>query len=106
MKIPSNLETGNIYSIKLVTGEEIVTRVTHIDRDHDTIEIGHPILTVPGPQGLQMMPALFAADVNACQVYINTTAWVMIAPARTDIADAWIEATTGIKPATRRIITG
>jgi hypothetical protein len=97
------LETNNIYTFKLNTGEELIARVAEIAADHMIIE--HPILTVISQQGLQMMPGLFSADLDQ-NVRLNNASWAMIAETRQDVRDSWIQATTGIAPVRKQIITG
>jgi len=97
------LETNNIYTFKLNTGEELIARVVEISPDHMIIE--HPILTVISQQGLQMMPGLFSADLGQ-NVRLNNASWAMIAETRQDVRDSWIQATTGIAPVRKQIITG
>ena len=97
------LETNNIYTFKLNTGEELIARVVDIAPDHMIIE--HPILTVISQQGLQMMPGLFSADLGQ-NVRLNNASWAMIAETRQDVRDSWIQATTGIAPIRKQIITG
>ena len=97
------LETNNIYTFKLNTGEELIARVVEINPDHMIIE--HPILTVISQQGLQMMPGLFSADLSE-NVRLNNASWAMIAETRQDVRDSWIQATTGIAPVRKQIITG
>jgi hypothetical protein len=67
--------------------------------------IEHPILTVISQQGLQMMPGLFSADLGQ-NVRLNNASWAMIAETRQDVRDSWIQATTGIAPVRKQIITG
>ena len=74
-----------------------------IGPDHMIIE--HPILTVISQQGLQMMPGLFSADLGQ-NVRLNNASWAMIAETRQDVRDSWIQATTGIAPIRKQIITG
>ena len=92
-----------IYTFKLNTGEEFVAKVTDIQDDYMIIE--HPILTVLSPQGLQMMPALFSANLDK-SVRLNNSSWAMIAETRDDVRNSWIQATTGIAPVSKQIITG
>jgi hypothetical protein len=56
-------------------------------------------------QGLQMMPGLFSADLGQ-NVRLNNASWAMIAETRQDVRDSWIQATTGIAPIRKQIITG
>ena len=98
-----NIEIDQIYTFKLNTGEELVARLMEIHPDHMIIQ--HPILTVLSPQGLQMMPGLFSANMDQ-KIRLNTTSWAMIAETRDDVRDSWIQATTGIAPVRKSIITG
>jgi hypothetical protein len=97
------IEKDTIYTFKLLTGEEIVARVLETHADHMIIE--HPILTVLSPQGLQMMPGLFSANMDK-NMRLNNSSWAMIAETRDDVRDSWIQATTGIAPVRKQIITG
>lgn len=98
-----NLELNTVYTFKLNTGEELVAKLLEITPDHMLIE--HPILTVISPQGLQMMPGLFSANQDKI-VRLNNSSWAMIAETRDDVRDSWIQATTGITPVRKSIITG
>ena len=96
-------EINEIHTFKLLTGEEFVARVLEINPDHMILE--SPIMTVLSPQGLQMMPALFSANQDKT-VRLNNSSWAMIAETRDDVRDSWIQATTGIAPVRKSIITG
>lgn len=98
-----NIELNSIYTIKLITGEEMVARILETNADHYIIE--HPILTVIGQQGLQLMPGLFSANLEK-NMRLNNSSWAMIAETRDDVRDSWIQATTGIAPVRKQIITG
>lgn len=97
------LEIDQIYTFKLITGEELVAKLVEINPDF--LLIDNPILTVLSPQGLQMMPALFSAKMDK-NVRLNTHSWAMVAEVRDDVRNSWIQATTGIAPVTKQIITG
>jgi hypothetical protein len=92
-----------IYTFKLLTGEEFVAKIEEIQDDY--MIISHPILTVLSPQGLQMMPALFSANLDKT-VKLNNSSWAMIAETRDDVRNSWIQATTGIAPVSKSILTG
>ena len=96
-------KTDEIYTFKLLSGEEIVAKINAIAADHFLIQ--NPILTVLSPQGLQMMPAMFSANPDK-MVRLNTGSWTMIADTRDDVRNSWIQATTGIAPVSKQIITG
>ena len=96
-------EINQVHTFKLLTGEEFVARILEINADHMIIE--HPIMTVISQQGLQMMPALFSANQDKT-VRLNNARWAMFADTRDDVRDSWIQATTGIAPVRKSIITG
>lgn len=98
-----NIDSNEIYTFKLATGEELVAKVIHIA--DDAIEVNQPISTMISPQGLQMMPTLFSSNQDK-NVQINTRALVMVADPREDVRNSYIQATTGIAPVTKKIITG
>ena len=95
---------GEIYTFKLITGEEIVARI-HAGNMENGYEIEHPILCALTPQGLQMVPGLFSANLEKIMV-LNKSSWAMIAETRDDVRNSWIQATTGIAPVSKQIITG
>ena len=99
------LEVGNIYTFKLTTGEEMVAKFIAENPAEGYITLEHPILTVISPQGLQMMPGLFSANLDR-EIKLNSHSWVLIAEPREDVRNSWIQATTGIAPVTKKIITG
>ena len=96
-------KSNEVYTFKLTSGEEIVARL--ISQDADGITIENPILCALSPQGLQMMPALFSCNPGKT-VRLNNSSWAMIADTRDDIRSSWIQATTGIAPVSKQIITG
>lgn len=99
-----NFQSGEIYTLKLTSGEEITCKV--LLRFDECIEVNQPISMVLGPQGLQMMPSLFSANQDKT-VHINTATIVMQAETREDVKSKYIEATTGIAtPPAKQIITG
>ena len=97
------IEKDEIYTFKFTTGEEVVAKVVEIQ--DSVLQIRHPILMIVGPQGLQMMPALFSSHMDKT-VQINTNSIVLVADTRNDVRNKYVEATTGIAPVTKSIITG
>jgi len=97
------IEKNEIYTIKLASGEEIVTKV--IEETDDVLEVDQPIMVVVSQQGLQLMPGLFTNN-NEKTVTINKGSCVMVGPTREDVRTNWIEATTGITTEKKQIVTG
>jgi hypothetical protein len=98
------LEKELIYTIKISNGDEIVTKVIDVD-EHGNFLISKPLTVVPGPQGIQMIMSLFTANPDKTMT-LNKTACSMVALARDEVRDSYIEATTGIKPVTNKILMG
>jgi hypothetical protein len=89
------IELNEVYTIKIANGDEIVTKIVADNGDH--WEVAKSLTVVPGPQGINMIHSLFTAnpDKNA---QLNKSQCSMIAPAREEVRDSYVEATTGIKP--------
>lgn len=100
-----NFENNQIYIIKLSTGEELIAKIIDATLDKRAIIVDQPISTVISPQGLQMVPSLFSANTEQ-PVTINTDACVMLAEPREDVKNSYIQATTGIVPVSKKILTG
>lgn len=100
----NHLQLNQIYTFKLVSGEEITAKV--YNKTADSIEVAQPISMVLGPQGLQMMPCLFSSNPDK-NVHINTASIALTGETREDVRAKYLEATTGIvTPPAKQIITG
>jgi hypothetical protein len=100
----NNIEKDLIYTIKIANGDEVVTKVVDIDEDGNYI-VSKPLTVVPGPQGIQMIMSLFTANPDK-NYQLNKSQCSMIALSRDEVRDSYIEATTGIKPVTNKILMG
>lgn len=97
------VETGNVYTFKLNSGEELIAKVNNINDDY--IEIDTPVSVAPGPQGLGLVPSMFTADpdqpvrlnINSVAIYVLTDDSVKM---------KYIEATTGIQVPDKKLILG
>jgi len=98
------LENELIYTIKISNGDEIVTKVIDVDEQGNFL-INKQLTVVPGPQGIQMIMSLFTANPDKTMT-LNKTACSMVALARDEVRDSYIEATTGIKPVSSKILMG
>ena len=100
----NNIEKDLIYTIKIANGDEVVTKVVDIDEDGNYM-ISKPLTVVPGPQGIQMIMSLFTANPDK-NYQLNKSQCSMIALSRDEVRDSYVEATTGIKPVTNKILMG
>lgn len=84
--------TGDVVSLKLSNGDEIIARFeSEID---NLITIKKPLAIAAGPQGLGMMPWIFLSNsdvftISKNHVYVITTA-------KKEAASQYMQGTTGI----------
>ena len=98
------IEKDLIYTIKIANGDEIVSKIVDIDTDGNYI-IQKPLTIVPTREGIQMIASLFTANPEK-NASLNKSQCSMIALSRDEVRDSYIEATTGIKPVSNKILMG
>jgi hypothetical protein len=97
------MNLNDIYTIKISNGDELIAKV--IETSETTITIRSPLTVLPSSQGIQLVPSLFTANPDDL-VTINTSNISMYAPCRDEVRDSYVEATSGIKPVRKSILTG
>lgn len=97
------LKPNEVYTFKLNSGEELITKVVQSGGDH--IIISEPVSIAPGQQGLQMIPSMFTANPKE-EFKLNTNSVAIIAETDDSIKVKYIEATTGIKVPDKKIVLG
>jgi len=97
------MEIGKVYTLKLNSGEEMVTKVVAITRDNIIIE--EPVSIAPTQQGMQMIPSVFTADPKG-KFTLNTTSIALYAETDDGVKMKYLEATTGIKVPDKKLILG
>lgn len=96
------LEADTVYSIKLISGEEIVAKL--VTWDDDFLYLNAPLGVGMNPNGLQLMPALFTSNQNPDAV-LSRMAITLLAPSREDVEQAYTQSVTGLAvPAKKQII--
>lgn len=98
-----NFYPNQVYSIKIANGDELVAKIMAVNPD--SIEVSHPLTVLPGQQGIQLVPSLFTADVDAV-VSINMSNISMFTQANQKVCDSYLESTTGIKPVRSSLLMG
>lgn len=98
-----DIEKDEVYSFKLITGEETVARVDKIANNYYLVK--QPINAIITAQGLQLMPGLFTANADKL-VRLNISSIAMVAVPREDIRSSYLQATTGVMPLNKQIIMG
>ena len=99
------IELDEIYTFKLTNGDEIVAKIVDIDTDRGYYNITRPLTVIPSQQGIQLVMSLFTADPDK-SIRLNNTTCAMVSFCRAEVRNSYIEATTGIKPATNKILMG
>ena len=98
------MNEGEINTIKLTSGEEVVAKIVKIA--DGMLVIKQPVSIAPGPQNMQLVPSMFTADLDQ-EVIMYATAIAMIAPTRGEIKASYIKATSGIDvPPEKKILVG
>lgn len=98
-----NLTINEVYTLKLNSGEELVTKVTGVTDTEITIH--DPLSVAPGPQGVGLIPSLFTADPKG-ETRLNKSSVAIYALADSTIKSKYIEATTGIVVPDKKLILG
>lgn len=101
MKI--DLNTDEIYTLKLTSGEELVARILSFS-DH-WIRVSNPLSVAPGPQGMALMPAMFTQESRA-EPEINIATVTMFAVTDSAVRSKYLEATTGLRVPDKKLVLG
>ena len=92
MLLSKPIVSGDIVSLKLVNGDEIIARLE--EEAGDTITINKPKALTVTPQGLGMIPWMFLGDKDTMTLQ-KSHVFVMV-PSNKDAANQYTEGTTGI----------
>jgi hypothetical protein len=91
-KTPSPTE---VLSFKLISGEEIISRVYEEQDDHYLLN--KPLCLIPGPNGgLGLAPAMFSTEPKEF-VRLNKSAVALLAKTLDEISSQYLTQTTGLK---------
>jgi hypothetical protein len=95
MLLDKELKQGDVLTIKMTSGEEIIGRFHEETITH--MVLVKPHMLIPSANGqLGMAPALFSAD-PAENVRVNKSAIAIQTKTVKDLADQYISSTTGLK---------
>ena len=92
MLIDKGISEGEVVSIKLVNGDEIIARFEN--ETSEEITITKPLALTMGAQGLGMIPWIFLG--NKDKITLKKTHVFVMMPSKKDAADQYTEGTTGI----------
>lgn len=94
MIISKGIAAGEIVTLKIVTGEELIGKLTEIGDDYYMIH--RPLVLVMSAQGLGLQQWTFTANVDKA-FKISKDKIIMIAETVKEMSSQYIEGTTGIK---------
>ena len=98
------LEINKVYTVKLNSGEELITKVVSIS-DWPFVLISEPVSIAPSPQGMGLVPSMFTSEPKENAV-INMNSVSLYAPTEESVRFKYTEATTGIKLPEKKLILG
>lgn len=94
MLIDKGVTVGEVITLKLTSGEEIVAKLVEETEKH--YKLSRPMVIGMGQQGPGLMPYLFTVSPDKEVKLLKTTVTVAEATDKT-FADQFIQSTTGIK---------
>jgi len=94
--IIEKIKLGEIYTLKLVTGEEVITRLS--EEGPFTYKVYKPLVLSVTANGVAMTPFLFTAEIDG-NIDIPKTAVIALAQTDRSTAGQYIKGTTGIETA-------
>lgn len=94
MLIDKGVSAGDVVTLKLTSGEEIVARLDDETATH--YKLSKPMVIGMGQQGPGLMPYLFTVSPERTIPLSKTTVTVVIASDK-QFADQYLQSTTGIK---------
>jgi len=103
MSILSDVKVGGVYTLKINSGEEIVSKVVEVE--DDTLVLEDPVSIAPSPQGMGLVPSVFTANAKK-NVRLNTTSVSLVAETADEVKDKYREATTGVTVPEKKILVG
>lgn len=86
---------GDVVTLKLVTGEEVLGR--YVSEDMAGITLSKPLTIAMTAKGPAMAPILMTVNPDVNLTFTRQSV-ILIAPCYKEIADQYIYQTTGIQP--------
>ena len=93
--ILEKVKTGEVYTLKLVTGEEVITRLS--EDSAFAYKVYKPLVLSVTANGVAMTPFLFTAEIEG-NIDIPKTAVIAIAQTDRQTANQYVKGTSNIQP--------
>ena len=94
MFIDKGISAGEIITLKLTSGEELIAKLVEETMLH--YKLSRPLVIGMGPKGPAMMPYLFTVHPDK-DILLNKSAVTVVSASDKDFSDQYIQGTTGIK---------
>lgn len=94
MLIDKGVTAGEVVTLKLTSGEELVAKLVEETVSH--YKLAKPLVLTASHQGIGMVPYLFTVDPTK-DIPLNKSTVTVIAATEKSAADQYIQSTTGIK---------
>ena len=94
MLLDRGFKSGDIVSIKLTTGEELIG--SYIEKQETTYKISKPLRLAPMPQGMGFAPFMFTIDPEQ-SVSLDESHVVFICLTQNEMSKEYIRNTTSIQ---------
>lgn len=95
--IIKTFKANDIVTMKLVTGEEVISKF--VESSDAGYTINKPLVLSITPNGVAMTPFLFTAEIHG-DITIPKNAVIALASTDKSTSGQYIKGTTGIQPAT------
>ncbi len=93
MIIEAPYKVGDVVSIKLSSGEEMIAKLEEETATH--ISLNKPLILVAAEQGVGLSPFMFTVSPDA-KVRLNINSIICVVKSAKDAGDTYIQQTTGI----------
>ena len=93
MIITKGAAVGEVVTLKLVTGEELVGKLSAITDTH--YEVHRPLALVANGQGLGLQPWLFTVDIDRTYKIFKDKV-IVVEPTMKEMSSSYLQGTTGI----------
>ena len=98
-----NIKENEVYTFKLTSGEELISKVT--GSDGNFVYLSEPLSVAPGPQGMGLIQSVFTSEEGS-KITLNINNVTMFTDTADAIKQKYIETTTGISVPSKKIIMG
>jgi hypothetical protein len=93
MLIDRGVTAGEVITLKLTSGEELVARL--VEEGNDFYKLSKPSVIGMSPKGPALMPYLFTVSPEK-DIKLSKTAVAVVAASDKEFADQYMQGTTGI----------